>query len=118
MPPKLRHGLFTTGAVDNIDHYPSSATAKDSFHGTGISLIQHPSHTNGGIDRGVPVISDDVSSIKLVIPLPSAYASGQPTALRSKDFTAPAVDGHVRPSNLQVAVVATAICGADVRSNE
>ena len=33
-PPKLRQGLFTTGAVDNIDHNPSSATAKDSFHGT------------------------------------------------------------------------------------
>ena len=48
------------------------------------------------------MISDDVSSIKLVIPLPSAYASGQPTALRSKDFTAPAVDGHVRPSNQSV----------------
>ena len=42
-PPKLRHGLFTTGAVDNIDHNPSSATAKHSFHRTGISLIQHPS---------------------------------------------------------------------------
>ena len=38
-PPKLRSGLFTTGAVDNIDHNPSSATAKDSFHGTGISNI-------------------------------------------------------------------------------
>ena len=38
-PPKLHHGLFTTGAVDNIDYNPSSATAKDSFHGTGISLI-------------------------------------------------------------------------------
>ena len=31
----------------------------------------------------------------------------QPTALRSNDFTAPAVQGHMRPSNLQVAVVAT-----------
>ena len=40
-------------------------------------------------------------------PLSSAYTSVQPTALRSKDFTAPAVQGHVRPSNLQVAVVAT-----------
>ncbi|KAG0714855.1 hypothetical protein GWK47_013293 [Chionoecetes opilio] len=38
-PPKLRKGLFTNGAVDNIDHNPSSATAKDSFHGTGISLM-------------------------------------------------------------------------------
>ncbi|KAG0718085.1 hypothetical protein GWK47_053166 [Chionoecetes opilio] len=63
-PPKLRKGLFTTGAVDNIDHNPSSATAKDSFHGTGISLMQHPSHTNGGLDRGVVVIGQDISSAK------------------------------------------------------
>ncbi|KAK1895105.1 Coiled-coil domain containing protein 25 [Dissostichus eleginoides] len=68
-PPKLRHGLFTTGAVDNIDHNPSSATAKDSFHSAGISLMQHPSHTHGGADRGV-------SSTKSVI-----YLCHQPTQL-------------------------------------
>lgn len=33
-PSKLRQNLFTTAAVDNIDHNPSSATAKDSFHCT------------------------------------------------------------------------------------
>ena len=27
-PPKLRSGLFTTSAVDNIDHNPSSSTAQ------------------------------------------------------------------------------------------
>ena len=31
-------------AVDNIDHNPSAATSKDSFHDTGISLMQHPPH--------------------------------------------------------------------------
>lgn len=41
-PPKMRRGLFTTAAVDNIDYNPSSAKAKDSFHGSGISLMQHP----------------------------------------------------------------------------
>ena len=106
-PPKLRRGLFTTGAVDNIDHIPSSATAKDSFQGTGISLMQHPSHTHGGIDRGVPVISQDGSSTKLVTPLPSAYTSVPPTSLRAKEFTVPAVQGPVWPSNLQVTEVAT-----------
>ena len=40
-PLILRNGLFTTGAVDNIDHNPSSNTARDSFHGTGISLFQN-----------------------------------------------------------------------------
>ena len=39
-PRQLRHGLFTIGALDNLDHNPSSTTATDSFHGTGISLFQ------------------------------------------------------------------------------
>ena len=33
--------VFTTAAVDNIDHNPSSTTAQDSFHGTGISMFQN-----------------------------------------------------------------------------
>ena len=37
-PAQLRKGLFTVGALDNIDHNPSSTTAKDSFHGTGTEL--------------------------------------------------------------------------------
>ena len=41
-PPQLRGHVFTTAAVDNIDHNPSSTTARDSFHGTAMSLIQHP----------------------------------------------------------------------------
>ena len=41
-PPQLQSGLFTTAAVDNIDHNPSSNTSQKSFHGTGITLFQHP----------------------------------------------------------------------------
>ena len=56
-PLKLRQNLLTTAAVDNIDFNPSSAIAKDSFYGTGISLIQNTSHTHGGLDRGVAVLN-------------------------------------------------------------
>ena len=52
-PPKLRGNLFTTAAVDNIDHNCSSTTAKSNFHGTGISLFQHPTHGNPGVDRKI-----------------------------------------------------------------
>ena len=45
-PPKLMLNLFTTGAVDNIDNNPSSATAKLSFHGAAISLMQHTTGAN------------------------------------------------------------------------
>lgn len=41
-PPNLELNVFTTSAIDNIDHNPSSNGAQYSFHGTGISLIQHP----------------------------------------------------------------------------
>ena len=34
-PSVLQKGLFTTSAVDNIDHNPSTTTATTSFHGTG-----------------------------------------------------------------------------------
>ena len=40
-PPKLRRGLFTTAAVDNVDHNPSSTMAESSFHSTAIFLMQH-----------------------------------------------------------------------------
>ena len=38
-PTNLRKKLFTTAAIANIDHNPSSTTASDSFHGTGIIII-------------------------------------------------------------------------------
>ena len=38
-PACLRKGLFTVGALDKLDHNPSSTTSKSSFHGTGISLL-------------------------------------------------------------------------------
>ena len=53
-PAKLKKSLFTTANVDNIDHNPSSRTAKDSFHGTAISLTQHPDTETDGIDRESP----------------------------------------------------------------
>ena len=41
-PPSLKAGAFTTAATDNIDHKPSFDNATSSFHGTAISLFQHP----------------------------------------------------------------------------
>ena len=46
--PKLRKNLFITSAIDNVDHYPSSTTAQYSFHGTGISIFQHPQNETSG----------------------------------------------------------------------
>lgn len=69
-PPKMRGKVFTTAAVDNIDHNPSTTTSKDSFHGTATSLIQHPSYTGEGVDRSIIIVggSGDARS-KTVAPL-------------------------------------------------
>lgn len=55
-PTTLRKGLFTICAVDNLDHNPSATTAQTSFHGTGISLFQHPSTGEKGEDRNMAQI--------------------------------------------------------------
>ena len=76
-PSKLRGGVFTTAAVDNIDHNPSSTTSKASFHGTGISLFQHPTFPGQGVDRSIE-ISGGSASQKTVGKLPNYYTDIQP----------------------------------------
>jgi hypothetical protein len=88
-PLKLRHRLFTTSAVDNIDHNPSSTTAQGSFHGTGISLFQHPSVENKGEDRAD--VDQVVSDRKGIAPLPEAYSIVPPVVLPNKDPVIPKV---------------------------
>ncbi len=50
-PPSLRRGLYTVGALDNIDQNPSSTTAEDSLHGSAISVMQHREGGNEGEER-------------------------------------------------------------------
>ena len=63
-PPKLRKGLFTTAAVDNIDHNPSSTTLQGSFHGTAISLVQHSTNENPGQPRNANVFESTSSNTR------------------------------------------------------
>ena len=39
-PPHMKRGVFTTSAVDNINHQTSATTARGSVNGTGISVFQ------------------------------------------------------------------------------
>ena len=84
-PPKLRFSLFTTAAVDNIDHNASSTTAKGSLHGMGISLFQHPSENSTGEDRRVIILDKTVQTKKLT-PLPDQYSNVPPSVLPSRDL--------------------------------
>ena len=80
-PLKLRTGLFTTAAVDNIDHNPSSIISHDSFHGTAISLVQHPTNQNKGERREVDSFDPTISASKKITHLPLSFSNVPPVAL-------------------------------------
>ena len=89
-PKGLRDNLFTTGNLDNIDHNPSSVSSIDSFHGTGISIIQHITHDNFGSERSLHEIPDDLSNagLKTIKSLPTSYTN-VPPVLPIKDTIPP-----------------------------
>ena len=102
-PPNTRRGLFTIATVGNIDHNQSYATAKDSFHGTGISLMQHQLQSFRGYDRSWEIIGSSRSSTRSVSFLPSVYTSIPSAAIKTKQFTAPRFQRLVAPANLVTA---------------
>ena len=90
-PANLRSGLFTTSAIDNIDHNPSATSAHDSFHGTGISLFQHPTTDYEGVSRDPQYVTQQHSEVssKSVMNLPEFYASVPPAILRNVSIHPP-----------------------------
>ena len=89
--PKMRSNVFTTSAIDNIDHNPSSTTAKGSFHGTAISLLQHPSFTGEGVDRSIAIVGGSrEASSKMVGRLPHYYTDVPPVTTNMNDISVPA----------------------------
>jgi len=85
-PACLRKGLFTVGALDNLDHNPSSTTSVTSFHGTGISLLQMPTKTEPGVSR-LPVAIPPSGNEKHY--LPHSYASVPAVALKTAAVMVP-----------------------------
>jgi hypothetical protein len=83
-PPKLRQGVFTTAAVDNVDHNPSSTTSKSSFHGTGISIFQHHTDDNDGVERDAMIFKTDKPTTNQISELPDEYTNMKPASLKSK----------------------------------
>ena len=73
-PPNLKRNVFTTAAVDNIDHNTSSTTAITSFHGKSISLIQHPNVEGEGVSNAI-IKRRNLSAAKTIAPLPSSYTN-------------------------------------------
>ena len=84
-PLTLKNDIFTTAAVDNIDHNPSSTTAKDSFHGTSLSLFQHPTLENQETDRPAVSYVERPVIKKTMTPFPDFYVSIPPVVLRNAE---------------------------------
>lgn len=91
-PSKLRTGLFTTAAVNNIDHNPGSISSHDSFHGTAISLVQHPTNQNKGERREADSFDPTISASKKITHLPLSFSNVPPVALSGCELYAPPVN--------------------------
>lgn len=64
--------LFTTAAVDNLSHNPSSTTAQGAFHGTGISLFRNRKTESDGIMRQKTELQP-IFPGNQIPPLPDSY---------------------------------------------
>ena len=95
-PSQLRSGLFTVGALDNIDHNMTSRNAMDAFHGTAISLMQFPSSDKPGSIRNPLKIQLD-GFVKDQLQLPLEYSEVPPVhALQSAYFAPKMTEGSLK----------------------
>jgi len=93
-PPVLRKGLFTTSAMDNIDHNPTATTATTSFHGTSVSVFQHPTKEDKGEERGQLKFGEE--KVKTVPELPDSFTNVRP-AFFTKKKPSPPQSGVTHP---------------------
>lgn len=100
-PSNLRKGLFTVGALDNLDYNPSSMTAQGSFHGTSISIIQHPTQENHGIERA-PLMFQTANA-KQKPQLPDAFAIVPAVYMKPSATSVPAAATEEITGQLQAA---------------
>ncbi|KAH3857789.1 hypothetical protein DPMN_100404 [Dreissena polymorpha] len=77
----LRTNIFTTAAMDNIDHNPSATMASTSFHGTSISVFQHATAENEGDLRETNPVD---SKARKVPELPDSFANIHPACFTQK----------------------------------
>ena len=105
-PPELKVGIFTTAAVDNIDHNPSSISAHDAFHGTALSLFQHPDKHNTGV-RQVIAAQRDVPNKGKIACLPESYTSIPPTMQVRQDAPIPIIQKG--PSKVTCQIISQAV---------
>jgi len=81
-------GLFTVGALDNIDYNPSSTTAQGSFHGTGTSLFQFPDSSVSGSQSRPPTTLPS-GKPERNIKLPESYTTAPAAGVKTSELAVP-----------------------------
>ena len=84
-PKNLKPNIFTTAAINNIDHNSTSSTSQSHFHGTSVSVFQHStdkSHLQ--TQNSLTVELDDCSSVPRE--LPHFYTEIQPMSKVKSDI--------------------------------
>ena len=76
-PSNLRKDLFTVAAIDNLDVRATSLSGQGEFHGTSISIFQHPTEREGGEIRTFRTSFTDVKAggERSVPELPDFYSN-------------------------------------------
>ena len=69
--------------MDNIDHNPSATTATTSFHGTSISMFQHPTKQNKEEERHQ--LKFEPEKVKSVPELPDSFTNIPPAWFKTKN---------------------------------
>ena len=76
-PSQLKDNIFTTAAIDNLDHNLTSATSQGSFHGTTISIFQHPSDP---LPNPLFLLETSNTKRSTRLSLPESFTELRPTA--------------------------------------
>ena len=88
--------------MDNIDHNPSSTTARDSFHGTGISLFQPISTKHPGVDRGAVCYSVFIDLQRDITITKIPYTYFRPAFLHNQNPPVSEVQCEVKGDRLEM----------------
>ena len=84
-PKNIKPNVFTTAAIDNIDHSSTSSIAQKHLHGTSVSVFQgstDKSHLQ--IQNSLPKELDDCGSVPKE--LPHFYTETQPLSKVKSDI--------------------------------
>lgn len=96
LPTNLRHNVFVTYDVDNLDGQSKGNFSQDEFHGTALSATNHLSWDKLGVQRATIQLDYSDTSVPQ---LPDAYALIHPVELNENSAMFAPRSNNNRPSH-------------------